>query len=140
MNAGAIYNIDLTTNSKDIISISPDYFSNFYIANLDDNGDEIGYVQKEDNSLDANFFMMKVINDKTFDCLNIINRLKEKKDIIKVCLYFNNGNKQEFNIAKRRVASNGTMENIYEDTFEDNDDVCILITDKKIKFKKELFI
>lgn len=140
MSAACIYNIDLKTNNNDIIRISSDYFNHFYIANIDENGDEIGYDTLEDNSLNANFFMIKIINDNSRESKEVINRIIEKKDIIGVDLSFTNGYKQIFNIAKKRVVSNGTTENKYQETFFDNEDLCIMITDKNIKYKKELFI
>lgn len=140
MSGGCIYNIDLKTNNNDIIRISSDYFNNFYIANIDDCGDEIGYEPNDDNSLSANFFMLKVLNDKSNESIEVINRLSEKKDIIGVDLCFTNGSKQNFKIAKKRVVNNGTTENIYQDTFFDEENLCIMITDKKIKYKKELFV
>jgi hypothetical protein len=52
---------------------------------------------------------------------------------------FTNGGYQEFEVAKKRVANNGKIENIYEDAFYDNEDLCIVITNKDIKYKKNLF-
>ena len=139
MYTGCIYNIDLTANNNDIISVSSDEFNHFYIANLDADGDEISYEKRDSNTLYANFFMIKVLFNDDVNNKIIIDRLLKNKDLIKVTVHFTNGTKQEFNIAKKRITQNGILENIYEEAYLDNDDLCILITDKKIKYKRQLF-
>ena len=140
MGLDCIYNIDLTTNNKDIISISSDNFNHFYIANIDDDGNEVSYkVNKKNNILNANFFMIKVIKSINPESNLLLDRLFKRKDIVKIGISFTSGKYQEFNICKNRIVKNGIMENDYEETFYDNKDLCILITDKNIKYKKELF-
>ena len=64
MSAGCIYNIDLKTSSNETISVSSDYFDHFFIANLDNNGDEINYkIIDNSKELGANFFMIKILDD-----------------------------------------------------------------------------
>ena len=133
-----IYNIEFTTNNQDIISIFPSSFSNFYIANIDDKGDEISYGV-DGNALDANYFMIKILNDKSYDAAEVIKRLQTKTDITGLSIHFTNGKTQVFNIPKRRVQKDGILINKYEDVFNDEDDLCIIISDKDIKYKKELF-
>ena len=53
-----IINLD---NNKTIIADNK-MFSNLYISNIDNNGDEIPYVNTETNSLISNFFMIKLKN------------------------------------------------------------------------------
>lgn len=132
-----IHNIELKTNNQDIISVSNCDFSHFYIANIDNDGDEINYTKKDNsNTLLANFFMVKIANNKMY-----VERLKNCKDIISVGISFNNGYYQEFEIAKKRIANNGKLENIYESIIDDdNNDLCIIISNKNIKYKKGLFI
>lgn len=138
MKTGIIYNIDLTTNSQDIISVSSDEFNHFYIANIDDIGDEIKYVRSDNGTLSANFFMIKLENTDS-NSANIIERIVKQRDIVKVGVSFTNGNYQEFDLAKKRVANNGVIQNMYEETFYDNNDLCIIITDKNLKYKENLF-
>ncbi|MCH5167579.1 MAG: hypothetical protein J1F35_06800 [Erysipelotrichales bacterium] len=141
MSRGCIYNIDLKTNNNEIISVSSDYFDHFFIANLDDNGDETKYeIIDSSNELGANFFMIKILNDLSKEMKNHYDRLLEKKDIVNISLSFTNGSKQEFKIPKKRVASNGVMENKYEEILELEDGFGIIVTDKNLKYKKELFI
>lgn len=139
MRAGCVYSIDITTNDKNIISVSSDNFDHFYIANINDNADEIAYEKKGDATLYANFFMLRIINDKTAETLSIIERLSKRRDIIKVKMHFTNGNSQEFEIAKKRIVSNKFLENKFEDTFFIQDDLCIIISEKKLKYKQGLF-
>lgn len=141
MSRGCIYNIDFKTNSNDIISVSSDYFDHFYIANLNNDGDEVKYgVSDGSDNLIANFFMVKVSNDFSKEQADSYNKLVRRKDIIGICLSFTNGKRQEFEIPKKRVANNGVMENKYEEIFNFEDATGILITDKSLKYKEELFI
>ena len=133
-----IHSIDLTANNQDIISIFPSNFDKFYIANIDNNGDEISYGNK-DGHLEANYFMIKILNDKSFDASEVIKRLTDKKDIVNISIHFTNGREQVFDVAKRRVLDDGLLVNKCEEVFFDNDDLCIIICDKNIRYKKELF-
>ncbi len=140
MSTGCIYNIDLKTSNNETISVSSDYFNHFFVANLDDNGDETTYNIVENSSeLGANFFMIKIIDEFAKDAQELYKRLFEKKDIIEISLYFTNGLRQEFIIPKKRVANNGVMENKYEEILELEDGFGIIVTDKNLKYKKELF-
>ncbi|MBR6072696.1 MAG: hypothetical protein IKP76_00035 [Bacilli bacterium] len=133
-----INSIELTANNQDIISIFSSNFDKFYIANIDQNGDEISYGNNGDH-LEANYFMIKILNDKSYDANEVIKRLVDKKDIINVSIHFTNGKKQTFDIPKKRVQTDGILTNRYEDAFFDEEDLCIIISDKNIRYKKELF-
>lgn len=137
-----INSIDIYSNNKDVFTITSESFDNFYIANIDENGDEINYLLCEDQiTLFANFFMIKIKNNDSEDnTLLILQRLLKKKDIIKITINFTNNQKQSFDLVKRRIAKNGILENSCEDAYLDtNNDLCIMVTDKNIKYKKELF-
>lgn len=134
MNTECIDNIEFKTNNQEIITVSENSFTHLYISNIDENGEEINYSRKEHSStLIANFFMVRLINERFYE------RLKDNKDIVSVGILFKNGYYQEFEIAKKRVCQDGKLENIYENIFTINDDLCILISDKNIKYKKGLF-
>ena len=142
MKMDCIDSIDIYSNNKDVFTITSESFENFYIANIDDNGDEMNYLLCEDQiTLFANFFMIKIKNeDNDNESIIVLQRLLKKKDIIKVTINFKNGEKQDFELIKRRIAKNGILENKYEDAYlDDNNDLCIMVTDKDIKYKKELF-
>lgn len=140
MRIECIDSIDITTNNKDVVSISSSNFDHFYISNIDSNGEEINY-QVEGNKLYASFFMIRILNDKDPRTYQAIDRLLNKPDVVNVRINFTNGNTQEFDIAKKRVQDNGKLINKYEDVFLDKEDnnLCILISDKNLKYKKELF-
>ena len=58
MKMDCINSIDIYSNNKDVFTITSDSYENFYIANIDDNGDEINYLLCEDQiTLFANFFI-----------------------------------------------------------------------------------
>jgi hypothetical protein len=141
MNAGCIYNIDLITNNKETYSVSSDDFNHFYIANINNDGDEINYNLVGDmNSLFANFFMIKIIKNDNKSINNIIKNIEEKNNIIKVGINFTSGKYQEFDLPKQRIANEGKLINKLEKNFyDDKDNLCIVISDKKIKYIKELF-
>ena len=142
MKMDCIDSIDIYSNNKDVFTITSESFDNFYIANIDDNGDEMNYLLCEDQiTLFANFFMIKIKNeDNNDETVLVLQRLLKKKDIIKVTINFKNGEKQDFELIKRRIAKNGLLENSYEDAYlDDNNDLCIMVTDKDIRYKKELF-
>ncbi|MCR4580950.1 MAG: hypothetical protein K5666_00360 [Bacilli bacterium] len=133
-----IHSIEFSTNNQDLISIMPSNFKNFYIANINEDGDEVSYGVSN-NHLIANYFMIKIINDKSKDAYTVIERLLNKQDIINIAIHFTNGKTQLFDIPKKRVQKDGILINKYEDAFYDEDDLCIIISDKDIKYKKELF-
>ena len=139
MNTGIIYNIDLSTTNNDIISVSSDEFNHFYISNIDDNGDEISYEKDNEGNLKANFFMIK-LQKTDAGSATIMKNIMKQRNITKVGISFTNGGYQEFQLAKKRVASNGKIQNSYEDTFYENEDLCIIITNKNIKYKENLFM
>lgn len=142
MNTECIDSIDLKTNNKDIISVLNGSFGNFYISNIDNNGDEISYEKvRFSNNLFANFFIIKLLHSDSENINDVTSRLLNRKDIVKVGITFTNGVYQEFDLAKRRVVNDGILENTYEEVFIDEEEnLCILVSDKKLKYKKELFI
>jgi len=135
MAALEISNIDLITNNDEIISLSPNMYKNFYLANLDKNGNEIKYEIIKD-TLKANLLLLRIKKNEAINCYNI---LKENKNITNVAIHFTNGLVQKFQLSKRRVASEGKLINKYEEIIEIENDLCMIITNLNIKFKKELF-
>ena len=61
------------------------------------------------------------------------HEFKEKKDITKLSVYFTNGRKQVFDIPLKRVRMNDSLINKYEELFDIDEDLGIIITDKDIK-------
>lgn len=128
-------NILLADNKK--IIVLPNMFDNLYISNLNQNGEEIAFVSKENsNKLSANFLMIK-LNEETIEYNLTNNNLKEnafkllKENKIKeVNINFKNGYIQPFifNINKENY------------TLKDNTSLCLLISDFDIKYKDNLFV
>ncbi|HQC84137.1 MAG TPA: hypothetical protein PLB45_04630 [Bacilli bacterium] len=140
MKTECIYSVDITTNKNDMISLPSHCFSHLYIANVDDNGDEVEYeLGNKDDNLYANYFMIKILNDNNVKTYENMDRMLKKKDIVSVNIHFTNGRSQIFDLAKNRVRDNGVLVNKYEEAFKDEDNLCIVVSDKKIRYVKELF-
>ena len=137
MTASCIYSIDINTNTNESFSISSDNFDHFYIANLDEHGDEQNYIRGKYDNIDANFFMIRLLNNQLSS--DIINRLLNKPDIVNVAINFTDGTSEGFNIPVDRKLHNKRLINAYEEAALVEDNLCILITDKKIRYKKNLF-
>lgn len=137
MAINCIHSIEITTNNSETFVVTSDDFNNFYVANIDENGEETKYMRKN-NNLYANFFMIRIHNDDINN--EIVKRLYQKKDIIKIELFFTNGVSQEIILPQKRVIIDGIMHNKYEYTHLINNDLCILVSDKKIKYINNLFV
>jgi len=135
MAALEINNIDLITNNDEIISLNPNMYNNFYLANLDKNGEEIKYELIKDQ-LKANFMLLRIKKNEASHCYNL---LKDNKNITNINIHFTNGLIQKFQLSKRRIAFEGKLVNKYEEVFEIENDLCMIITNLDIKYKKELF-
>ena len=128
-----IINLD---NNKTIIADNK-MFSNLYISNIDNNGDEIPYVNTETNSLISNFFMIKLKNkiieynltNKQLE-ENAFNLIKNEKNIESIIINFKNGKSLPF-----LLKSN----NIFH-TFKIKNDLCIVQSEYDIKYYENLFI
>ena len=78
-------------------------------------------------------------NDNNVKTYENMDRMLKKKDIVSVNIHFTNGRSQIFDLAKNRVRDNGVLVNKYEEAFKDEDNLCIVVSDKKIRYVKELF-
>lgn len=136
MKNANIENINiLLTDDKKIIA-TPEMFDNFYISNLNEDGEEIAFLSKENsNRLTANFVMIKLSDDiieynLTNNDLkdNAFKILKENK-IKEIDINFKNGYTQPF------------MFNINKETYiiKNTNDLCLLLSDIDIKYKDNLF-
>ena len=127
-----IINLD---NNKTIIADNK-MFSNLYISNIDNNGDEIPYVNTETNSLISNFFMIKLKNkiieynltNKQLE-ENAFNLIKNEKNINSIIINFKNWYSQPFII---------NSNNIFH-TFKQKNDLCIIQSEYDIKYYENLF-
>lgn len=138
MTASCIYSIDIITNTNETFNISSDYFDHFYIANIDDKGDESKYIKNNSDSYEANFFMIRILNSP--DIKKIVDRLYKKQDIVNVQINFTDGSSEHFNIPVDRKLENKKLINTYEEASLLEDAICILISNKKVKYKENLFV
>ena len=136
MNNTGIKNINIKLTTNEEIIATPNMFENLYISNLNENGEEIAFVSKENsNRLKANFFMIK-LSDAIIEYNLTQNNLKENafkllkdKKIKEVDINFKNGYTQPF------------MLNVNKDIFtmKSTNELCLLLSEKDIKYKENLF-
>lgn len=131
----SIENIIINLENNKTIIANNKMFSNLYISNINNNGDEIPY-DKSDNTLISNFFMIKLKNkiieyNLTNNELNenAFNLLKNEKNIESIIINFKNGFSQPFII---------NSNNIFH-TFKLKNDLCILQSEYDIKYYENLF-
>lgn len=136
MKNANIENINILLSDDKNIIVTPEMFDNFYISNLNNDGEEIAFLShKNSNRLTANFVMIK-LNDEVIEYNLTKNNLKEnafkllKENKIKeIDINFKNGYTQPF------------MFNIKNETFiiKNQNDLCLLLSDIDVKYKNNLF-
>ena len=137
MNTEEIENIIINLENNKTIIAENKMFSNLYISNINNNGDEIPYNKEDyDNSLMSNFFMIKLKNkiieyNLTNNILkeNAFNLIKDNKNIESIIINFKNGHSQPFII---------NSNNIFH-TFKQKNDLCIIQSEYDIKYYENLF-
>ena len=137
MNNESIDNIIINLENNKTIIADNKMFSNLYISNIDNNGDEIPYKENDYNhSLISNFFMIKLKNkiieynltNKQLE-ENAFNLIKEEKNIESIIINFKNGNSLPFII---------NSNNIFH-TFKQKNDLCIIQSEYDIRYLENLF-
>lgn len=138
MNTEGIENIIINLENNKTIIADNKMFSNLYISNINNTGDEIPY-KKEDynNSLMSNFFMIKLKNkiieynltNKNLE-ENAFNLIKDNKNIESIIINFKNGYSQPFIINSNKVFH----------SFKQKNDLCIIQSEYDIKYYENLFI
>ena len=136
MNNESIENIIINLENNKTIIANNKMFSNLYISNIDNKGDEIPYKEDEYNSLISNFFMIKLKNkiieynltNKQLE-ENAFNLIKNEKNIESIIINFKNGNSLPFIL---------NSNNIFH-TFKQKNDLCIIQSEYDIKYYKNLF-
>ena len=122
-------------NNKTIIANNK-LFSNLYISNINEYGDEIPYNEEYDSYI-SNFFMIKLKN-KTIE-YNLTNKyleenafklIKENKSIESIIINFKNGTSIPFILNSNKNFL----------TFKDKNDLCIVQSEYNIKYYENLFI
>ena len=121
-------------NNKTIIANNK-LFSNLYISNINQNGDEIPYNEEYDSYV-SNFFMIKLKN-KIIE-YNLTNKnleenafkLIKENNIESIIINFKNGTSIPFILN----SNNNFL------TFKDKNDLCIIQSEYNIKYYENLFI
>jgi len=137
MSTEGIENIIINLENNKTIIADNKLFSNLYISNINNEGDEIPYKKEDyDNSLMSNFFMIKLKNkiieyNLTNNILkeNAFNLIKDNKNIESIIINFKNGHSQPFII---------NSNNIFH-TFKQKNDLCIIQSEYDIKYYENLF-
>ena len=90
MSNESIENIVINLENNKTIIADNKMFTNLYISNIDNNGNELPYIEDEYNSLISNFFMIKLKN-KIIE-YNLTNKQLEDFDLnsLKQCTKHNN--------------------------------------------------
>lgn len=136
MKNASIKNINIKLTSNEEIIVTPNMFENLYISNLNENGEEIAFIPKENsNRLKANFFMIKLSDgiieyNLTKNTLkdNAFKLLKEKR-IKEVEINFKNGYSQPFMFNVNKDVYNLKIQN----------NLCLIFSEYEIKYKENLF-
>ena len=135
INVG-IENILINLENNKTIIANNKLFSNLYISNINEEGDEIPYNSEYDSYL-SNFFMIKLKN-KIIE-YNLTNKyleenafklIKENKNIESIIINFKNGTSIPFILN----SNNNFL------TFKDKNDLCIIQSEYNIKYYENLFI
>ena len=135
INVG-IENILINLENNKTIIASNKLFSNLYISNINEEGDEIPYNSEYDSYM-SNFFMIKLKN-KIIE-YNLTNKyleenafklIKENKNIESIIINFKNGSSIPFILN----SNNNFL------TFKDKNDLCIIQSEYNIKYYENLFI
>ena len=136
MTNNCIKNIIINLENNKTIIADNKLFSNLYISNIDEYGDEIPYKETIEDTFISNFFMIKLKN-KIIE-YNLTNKNLEENafDLIKegniesIIINFYNGNSIPFIL---------NSSNIFH-TFKEKNDLCIVQSEYDIKYYENLFV
>ena len=137
-NILCINGINLIFSDKESALIPSDFFNSFYVANLNENGEEISLVYNN-NEYIANFFMIKISsNYEAKKFYKLLDKIKNFK-INKIIINFSNGKKEVFNLSHIKKINKGKKIDTFNKFIVNKNSVCILKSDYKIKFYENLF-
>lgn len=120
------------------VSFNKDEFSDFYIANVRDDGEEVCYEQTcISGKFYANLCLLK-LNKEIIDNYKK-NRIKSKKDIVEIQVIAGNMKFIKFDIASNANPFAEVYSNDLEYIYEDDKSLGILLSEFDIKYKNNLF-
>jgi len=135
-----IIGINLLFEDGENIFLENSHFSNLYIANIDEEGNEIAYEKLEFNKLYANFFILKInqlINE--INNMNVLKITYNKRNLTEVELKFSNKT-INFHLASDADPFKRKSINNYDKSFFQDGDLCMLICPYSIKYLNHLFV
>lgn len=133
-----IINIKILFSNDDTITLNKNEFNDFYIANLNQHGDETPYENTLiNNKLYANFFLLKL--KKEIENLSKLERIKKQSDITEIQIFLNNNKMLIFEVPSNAEPF-ANYHNDYEYIYEDNESLGLILSEYNIKFKENLFI
>ena len=133
-----ILEIKLFFSNNESITLNNNEFNDFFIANLNEVGEETPYENTMiNNKLYANFFLLKLKKENN-DILKA-QRLKKKKDITEIQIILKNKKRLIFDIPSNAEPFE-EYNNDYEYIYEDDTTLGLLLSKYKIKYKENLFV
>lgn len=121
------------------VSFSKDEFSDFYIANVGDDGEEVAYEKTCINGkFYANLCLVK-LNKEILDNYKKL-RIKSKKDIVEVQVVADNMKLIKFDVASNANPFGEIYNNDLEYIYEDDKSLGILLSEFDIRYKNNLFV
>ena len=136
-----IIGINLLFSDGDHLFVDENMFSHLYIANIDEDANEIPYEKLfKTTKLYANYFSLKInhLADEITNT-NLLKKINEKKNLMEIELQFNHKTVC-FHLATDLDPFKRNSQNSYDQSFFDEEDLCLLICPYNLKYKRHLFI
>ncbi len=131
--------LSIIFENGDNVVLNSNEFKDFYIANIDENGNEIPYEQTIiKNKMYANFLLLS-INFNNIDH-NTLKRIKNKNDITEIMIVFKDNRCLNFVLASNANPFSNNYQNDYEYIYEDDNTFGLLLSKYNIKYRNNLFI
>ena len=135
-----IVGINLIFGDGESLFVEHSYFSHLYVANLDDQANEIPYrVLFKTNKLFANFFSLRInhlLND--MQNMNVLKAAFNKKNLLEIELVFRERT-ISFYLASDIDPFKEHSINSHEKSFFEDNDLCLLVCPYNLKYKNHLF-
>ena len=135
-----IVGINLIFADGESLFIEHSYFSHLYVANLDNDANEIPYeILFKTNKLYANFFSLRInhlLND--MENSNVLKAAFNKRNLLEIELVFQNRT-ISFYVASDIDPFKERSFNNFDKSFFQENDLCLLICPFNLKYKNQLF-
>jgi hypothetical protein len=129
--------VNIIFNNGDDISLNADDFEEIYVANIDENGNEIEYEMTPINgTMNTNFVFLKLKKEKNGD---FFNRIQENKDIIQVMFIFKNDKYVKFNVTSNSEPFANEYINEYQHFVQNERYYGCIVSEFPLKYRQNLF-